>query len=234
MPQIEIFEDHAIFISGPIQTHRHKHHALEIIIGISDAFEIGDDSSTTIHTRVVMVLPNQYHQTTARNGEIVFLFIEPESELAARIIHHFGKEVSIVNIEKNIPPVISQSAMMFIQEFTNKLMNELTPGARLDERVRRIVAYIKSNLSHQNIDLDTLASEACLSPSRLTHLFKIQIGIALRPYILWCRIQAAVKAVLTGMNLTQAAHQAGFADSAHLSRTFADMFGVNPSAVLKQ
>lgn len=234
MPKIEIFEDRAIFISGPIHTHRHKHHALEIIIGLVDAFEIGDERGTKICTRAVMVLPNQYHQTITHSGETVFLFIEPESDLASRIVHHIGKEDSIINIEKKMPPVITQSGTVFIQEFINQFVNEQVSESKLDERIKHIVSYIKSNLTNQGIDLNALAVEACLSPGRLTHLFKNEIGIPVRPYILWCRIQAAVTAVLSGMNLTQAAHHSGFADSAHLSRTFVDMFGINPSAVLKQ
>jgi len=47
-------------------------------------------------------------------------------------------------------------------------------------------------------------------------------------------MRVAVTSVLSGMTLTQAAHEAGFSDTAHLSRTFMDMFGVNPSTVLKQ
>jgi AraC-like DNA-binding protein len=34
-----------------------------------------------------------------------------------------------------------------------------------------------------------------------------------------------------GGSLTDAAHEAGFADSAHLSRTFRRMFGVAPSSL---
>ena len=38
---------------------------------------------------------------------------------------------------------------------------------------------------------------------------------------------------MRGANLTEAAHLAGFADSAHLSRTFRAMFGVAPSLLFK-
>jgi AraC family transcriptional regulator len=34
--------------------------------------------------------------------------------------------------------------------------------------------------------------------------------------------------------LTTAAHEAGFADSAHLSRTFRDTFGLAPSRIFKR
>lgn len=64
------------------------------------------------------------------------------------------------------------------------------------------------------------------------HLFKEQVGIPIRRYILWTRLQVSVQHVLQGETLTQAAHSAGFADSAHFSRTFSDMFGIRPSDVL--
>ena len=55
------------------------------------------------------------------------------------------------------------------------------------------------------------------------------VGLPLRRYLLWLRLQDAVQAIAAGAPLTDAAHAAGFADSAHLSRTFRRMFGITPS-----
>ena len=41
----------------------------------------------------------------------------------------------------------------------------------------------------------------------------------------------AVEAIAAGVSLTEAAHEAGFADSAHFSRTFRRMFGVAAAAL---
>jgi len=43
---------------------------------------------------------------------------------------------------------------------------------------------------------------------------------------LWLRLMRAVERFAAGASLTDAAHEAGFADSAHLSRTFRRMFGI--------
>jgi AraC-like DNA-binding protein len=65
------------------------------------------------------------------------------------------------------------------------------------------------------------------------HLFKEQVGVPLRRYLLWHRILAAVDRATQGETLTEAAHASGLADSAHLSRAFREIFGLSPSRVLK-
>lgn len=54
---------------------------------------------------------------------------------------------------------------------------------------------------------------------------------SLRSYLLWLRINVAIEAAIAGASWTQAAHKAGFADSAHLSRTHKRMFGIEPTAI---
>lgn len=43
----------------------------------------------------------------------------------------------------------------------------------------------------------------------------------------------AIEASMAGRSWTAAAHEAGFADSAHLTRTFRRMFGIGPTALVR-
>lgn len=112
------------------------------------------------------------------------------------------------------------------------LLEELAPEAAprtasLDPRVGRAIRGLK-----ETGGVGTLAAAARslgLSSSRLGHLFSAQVGLPFRPYALWLRLQGALAYLARGANLTEAAHGAGFADSAHLTRTFRRMFGVAPS-----
>ena len=63
------------------------------------------------------------------------------------------------------------------------------------------------------------------------HLFAEQTGMALRPYILWRRFGSVWEHRMNGVSLSDAAHAAGFADSAHLARTSRRMIGIPPSAM---
>ena len=77
-----------------------------------------------------------------------------------------------------------------------------------------------------------LAAEVGLSEDRFMHVFKAQMGLPVRRYLLWLRLHRAARLMKAGVTLTEAAHGAGFADSAHMSRTFKENFGVPPSGFL--
>ena len=52
-----------------------------------------------------------------------------------------------------------------------------------------------------------------------------------RQYLLWTRLYSALVGLARGVPLTEAALGAGFADAAHLTRTFRRMVGIVPSAI---
>ena len=114
------------------------------------------------------------------------------------------------------------------------VVRALTGGAELDavsdERILRATAYVKAHIDRA-LALEEVAAEACLSPSRFRHLFVEQTGMALRPYILWRRFLRVWELVMGGESLSAAAHAAGFADAAHLTRTSKKIFGFPPSAM---
>ena len=103
---------------------------------------------------------------------------------------------------------------------------------RVHPRVRRLLHHLHENLAEEDASLEALAAIAELSPGRLMHAFTTSIGIPLRPYLLWLRAQRAAGAILSGAPLSEAAYGAGFADSAHMSRTFRRMFGITPNGVV--
>ncbi|MES2976845.1 MAG: AraC family transcriptional regulator [Pseudomonadota bacterium] len=97
-----------------------------------------------------------------------------------------------------------------------------------DARVLAAIEYIREQLD-QTIKLADVAQVAALSPGRFRHLFVEQTGMPLRTYVLWRRLLHVWTLLMQGTTLSAAAHAAGFADSAHLSRTSRTMFGLAPS-----
>lgn len=99
-----------------------------------------------------------------------------------------------------------------------------------DARLARAIAYIRAHVRGP-VALADAAGAAALSPSRFRHLFVQETGTSLRAYLLWLRINVAIEAAGAGASWTEAAQEAGFADSAHLSRTHRRMFGIEPTAI---
>ncbi len=98
----------------------------------------------------------------------------------------------------------------------------------MDARVVKAIEYVTSRLLAP-VSLADAAGAAALSPGRFRHLFVQETGTTFRAYLRWLRLNVAIKAAMAGASWTDAAHEAGFADSAHLTRTFQRMFGINPA-----
>jgi AraC-like DNA-binding protein len=101
----------------------------------------------------------------------------------------------------------------------------------VDKRIARVLEQLAIDLETP-LSASEAAGIACLSESRFSHLFVEEVGLPFRTYVLWRRLMIAVNEIAAGTNLTSAAHKAGFADSAHFSRTFLRMFGVPASLLL--
>lgn len=73
------------------------------------------------------------------------------------------------------------------------------------------------------------ATSVGLSKSRFTHTVTDELGAPPRNWRRWLRLRRAIDLVASGSNVTEAAHEAGFADSAHFSRTCFSDLGLRPS-----
>lgn len=105
-------------------------------------------------------------------------------------------------------------------------------SAHRESRITTTIKYV-SQLELKSVSASMAASHINLSESRFLHLFKQQIGIPFRRYLLWARLIDTIDAIVSGNDLTMAAHLGGFADSAHFSRTFRRNFGLTPADIFK-
>ncbi|MFA5939638.1 MAG: AraC family transcriptional regulator [Sinimarinibacterium sp.] len=85
----------------------------------------------------------------------------------------------------------------------------------------------------RTVTLPWLAERVHLSPSRLRHVFTEQVGSSLTHYLRWTAIWKGVWLWARGTPLIEVAEQVGFHDLAHVNRAFNEIFGLNPSFVLK-
>lgn len=176
-------------------------------------------------------------------GTVAFLFVEPESAVGRALAKRLFKDSSLAEIDAGPFATIlaalsnrfgADGAAAELVEIGQQLV-ALIAGDIVPElpsaRVQALIGYIRENLDGP-ILLDAAASCAALSPSRARHLFAATTGLAFKTFVLWQRLERAVEFYAAGQSLTESAHAAGFADSAHLSRTFRKTFGI-PASMLE-
>jgi len=75
-----------------------------------------------------------------------------------------------------------------------------------------------------------LAKRIGMERTRALRAFKAATGMTFRAFKNWTGLQAAARQIADGDLVRTAAMDAGFSDSAHLTRTFRMSFGTTPSA----
>lgn len=243
MPQfMKLYDDMVILAGQNLTTKVHSHHAVKIVISF-DSSCTAMTADETVSDRGVLLHHDVSHAVKA-DGCSIFIYIDPETLLGRRLDHVLGTNtVLVINsmMADQIRTYLSDLAThqysdtevaTYLTSVLVKGIVEVGKNYTSDVRISNVTRYIKANLD-KRFNIHELKEIACLSESRLLHLFKKEIGIPIRKYVLGWRLRLAIKLYLTGRTITQSAHFAGFADVAHLTRTFVSMFGLNPSQVLK-
>ena len=94
--------------------------------------------------------------------------------------------------------------------------------------MRDACQYISDHLADSHFDIASVAQHVCLSPSRLSHLFRQQLGSASSA---GGRISASAAKLLlstTRMPIATVGRNVGFEDQLYFSRVF-KMHGASPS-----
>jgi AraC-like DNA-binding protein len=79
--------------------------------------------------------------------------------------------------------------------------------------------------------LEEMAEQLNVSYTTASHVFARAMGVPLRSYQLWIKSTRAAARMAVGARLTHIAHEVGFVDSAHLSRTWRRTYGFAPSRI---
>ena len=96
----------------------------------------------------------------------------------------------------------------------------------MDSRISAVVCFIGKRPA---ADMDTLATAVNLSPSRLRHLFRLEMATALHAYLKQQRLSRAAELLKTTfLTVKEVSAATGFADPDHFSREFRKAFGVPP------
>lgn len=213
---------------GP--TDAHAHHAVQVITATTPVTVLDGRGARHRGTKVVVPADAPHRiEVGAHEGTVIFL--EPESA-PGRSAHLRAQRSGWA-----IAPTLASTRRRALAAVVDELVESLAPGiaegvvASLHPAVEHALRLLPDLVAAGPVTGTETAARVGISASRLTHVFTEQVGIPLRRYVLWTRLRIAIIRVQAGDDLTGAAHGAGFADSAHLTRTTREMFGLPPSVL---
>lgn len=216
---------------------QHSHHAVQVTFALEGWYRL-ESGDLSVDTAVAAVAPDARH-SIASNGTVAFVYLEPESIAGRAAIRRLFANCRLTSVDTalfgSLPadllvayrdPDITEARLIEIGRALVARLSGEVELSTVDERVSKVITWTNAQLATP-IRLADAAVVAGLSADRLRHVFVRHTGLPFRTYVLWLRLLKAVEAFSRGESLTNAAHEAGFADSAHLSRTFRRTFGVS-------
>jgi AraC-like DNA-binding protein len=220
----------------------HSHYAIQLVLGAPTGLRVQLGRNAEWQACAAALVPSRAVHTIDVNqcDMSLVLFIEPETPegkaLATRLQHGLellDSDMVAVTAKRLERAWRVEKSYEAVQAVCMQLVRDLSgaaPREPSDPRVLAAIEYLRLRVD-ESVSLPQVAKAAHLSPERFRHLFVEQTGMPLRTYVLWRRLLHVWTLLMAGENLSAAAHAAGFADSAHLSRTARTMFGLPPSVL---
>ncbi len=221
----------------------HSHHAIQIFVAIDGKGAIRQTGEPWSEARGLIVRPDVEHSFDARGATGAMLFVDPESIEGAWLQTAVAEDITLVpdaRVEACVPalraflerPLEGLEVADLIRHCVRSFCAGVPPTRRLDARIASVLVAIRES-DDLRMSLEAAAELVHLSPGRFTHLFKEEIGLPFRRYMLWRKVTRAMLAIGKERTLAAAAQKGDFADAAHLTRTFYQMFGIPPSVMMR-
>lgn len=248
-------QDYGLYLGHAADTSWHATHAIKIAISWTGQFRIATQDNNWHYTQAAMIAADTNHRLDGSGNQLALFYLVPETSLARNITgEYLQKEIidlpqatvrslqgELHNISSQINSQISNQScngeiMQWLYEMLSQSLIAQPQDQILDDRIDEILQYLNTMEAspEELLRIEQLAAHVSLSPSRLSHLFAEQIGLPLRRYLLWWRLRSALDEMVNCDSITSVAHKVGFADAAHLSRTFRQMLGLSPSELFKK
>jgi AraC-like DNA-binding protein len=226
----------AIIAWGPgYASDMHKHHSAQLVIAIEGRLWIrGKSNHQWAECGAALVKPDATHEVDASGAQVLIVLVDPESDLGAALTDKVTQDITLISEDtvarwrEQLGDWASLTSAK-VESLVQRSLLSSRRKPRLHPKLYRALEVIREDLgNNRRLSLKRLAAVAELSESRFMHVFTRSIGVPPRSYILWLRFQLACDELRRGATPTQAAHRAGFADAAHMSRTVRRMMGTTP------
>jgi AraC-like DNA-binding protein len=227
--QISLSGARAAYCGPALNLAPHRNVVATIAIALDDPFELalapGCESGGPFARKHIALIPAGVLHHLRATGDMAFIYLDALSDDHRRV-----KAMALDEGSTQLGFGALKDGRAFdVDAFCGAL------GVPKRKAVDPRIAAVVTRLNQRPQDFPRISDAAALtqlSESRFQALFRQEVGIPFRRYRLWRRMAVVVACVSAGELLTNAALEAGFAGSTHLSATFKAMFGLSLSGLL--
>ncbi|MBQ8638445.1 MAG: helix-turn-helix transcriptional regulator [Lachnospiraceae bacterium] len=219
----------------------HSHGMIQFFLCLEDELEIRVGTEK-IKCSCILVNKNIRHSFKANNKIHFTCVIEPISDIGMRLNHMLqNKDYYIV--DENRANGLKKTAMDMRETFDKATYKNLMTQIydcfdaayqkkQFDKRIFDLLKMLeRCNCDEHSIE--EYAGKLWISASRLSHLFREQVGISLKNFLLLHQLERAFQDLLAGKRITEAALNAGFDSPSHFAFTVKRMMGLSARSTVK-
>jgi len=249
LPGVELY--HAHIDRYAFEPHSHDAFGIGVIDHGAERFRYRGSQHLASTGSLVMMNPDEIHtgQSETEGGWFYrMIYIEPQvfAELTGEqdrwftdVVRHDPRSAQqlshlLSGLWRSDDPLARDGMMLALTDL-------LSPHSRVAHRLRTepahrfdiVKSYLLANYAN-TITLDELAALVSLSPYHFLRKFKAQHHVTPHQMLMAVRLNEAKHMLSRGIPAAQVAFSAGLTDQAHLTRAFANRYGITPVRYQKQ
>ena len=213
------------FEMGEIETTFHSHPVFEILLSKEGRMIVETPTHEYRNVSFAIIEPNIQHRVIVEKDNLLIVMVECNPIY----LHKSLSDFDLPDFEEVFVEYTKKDRTLLMEKIVQAVRQSTVPIAA-DDRINQCMYDLNhSSLTYKTI-IKELASKTHLSDSRLSHLFKDELGISIKKYFVWSKLKRVFAKVVSGdQNMYEASIEVGFFDQAHLSKAFKQMLGIRPS-----
>ncbi|MEG8177090.1 helix-turn-helix transcriptional regulator [Nocardia terpenica] len=233
---------YALYAGAVATKGMHSHRAVQIVVAFDDPFFLADGSGGACVCEAAVIPSGVPHEIVRGTARGLLLYVAPE---------WFADPTWVMSPGAGAGEWVALSRIAGLHEIGGALRDwprsglaaarsimadnclpRMNAGFIGHPAVRELMHLLPDRLAGP-VRLADLAGDIGISKDRLAHVIRSDLGVPFRRYVLSLRLQRALELCAAGHSITDAAHDTGFADSAHFSRACRHLLGFVPSKLLR-
>jgi AraC-like DNA-binding protein len=185
------------------------------------------------YQQAVLRIPRRALQARLPGADALLARAVAADALPARLLTQMVREVCTAPLQPAAADDVASALIGVLAGGLRTLAGDAAPPRTAPAQRRRVKAYVAAHLHEPDLDVARIAAALGVSASWLHKLFVAE-GTTLTRFVWAQRLEACRGALAdpraAALPITQIAHDCGFSDAAHFSRSFRQRFGITPRA----